>query len=189
MTLASPFNGPVFDGMFADAVETVTKNLLQARPSASAGDIATLQDQVTSVMQNLLNDLAFGGAPSYVFGADNSQLVNRVAGESGVDQTDTETIISEIYTDDAGGLIPHWFGNIAAVVQQAKTAKNTYDALQPNFVQRVTGTILNPVLKAVEAPLASLGVTGTQALQYITIIIVVAVIVALAYAYRSFKTK
>lgn len=181
MKLGNPFNGPVFDQMYAEAVEVVSGNILKAYTSITGSELKTLQDAVGSVMTALLQSIGFDGMPAYNFGSgDNGQLVGHVVQLSGVDATLAETIISEIYTDDALGLVPHWFGNIAEVIAQSKTMKETFKALQPSFFQRVAGTIFKPVLD-------QLGLSGSQAVLMVEILIAVAVLIAIAYFWRSFR--
>ena len=176
MTLADPFNGLVFDQMFAEAVDTVTADLLKAHPQISAGQIADLQSAVRDVMLNTLNDVAFKGELPYVFGKDNSQLVSRVAGETGQDQDLVDTIVSDAYTASAVGDIPNWFGNPVQAVQTVKTSKATWQALQPSFLQRMVGNVVAP-----------LGITGQTATRIFYAMVTLVVLVALAYVVSAFR--
>ena len=176
MKLADPFNGTIFDQMFAEAVDTVTAELLQARPQTTAGGIADLQSAVHDVMLNTLNDVAFNGESAYVFQGDSSHLVNRVAAEAGQDPMLTETIISDAYTDSATGRIPNWFGNPVQAVNSVKQEKAAWKALQPSFLQRLVGTIVSP-----------LGITGQTATRIFYVMVGLVVLVALAYVVNAFK--
>ena len=178
MTLKAPFTGPIFDQMFAEAVDTVTSHLLTAYTQITGGELASLQDAASSVMSALIQAIGFDGYPGYNFnpGADNSRLILHVSQLSGIDQTLTETIVMEIYTDDANGEIPHWFGNIAQVIAQSKAQSEQWKALQPSFLQRVAGTIVAP-----------LGFSGAQAILLLEIGIAIVALIAVAYVWRSFK--
>lgn len=176
MLLKSPFNGPIFDQMFQEAVESVTAHILTAYPNPTEQQKTYLNQSVPAVIGNLLNDIAFNGIPGYVFGGENSLLVARVSQEAGTDTTLAETIISEVYTEDSTGEIPHWFENPAAVIAMAKSSKATFLALQPSFIQRVAGTIFAPF-----------GITGGQAILYIQILIGLVALVAVAYIVRTVK--
>ena len=176
MKLADPFNGIMFEQMFAEAVDTVTAELLQARNQVSGGDIADLQTAVRDVMLNTLNDVAFNNEQPYTFGGDNRVLVARVASEAGQDPMLTETIISDAYTDSATGRISNWFGNPVQAVQQMKSEQNRWKALQPSFLQKVVGTIVTP-----------LGITGQTATRIFYVMAGLAVLVALAYVVNAFR--
>jgi hypothetical protein len=136
------------------------------------------KSSINGIMLNTLNDVAFNGQKQYDFSpaADNSILINRVASESGTGVTFTETIVSLAYTDSATGDIPNWFGNPVQAITQVKQSKQTFEALQPSFAQRVAATIFSP-----------LGISGSQAILYLEILAVVAAIIAVAYVWRSFK--
>jgi hypothetical protein len=175
MKLGDPFNGPVFDQMFAEAVDTVTGNLLQGL--ASGGETkTTLTRKVSDVLTQALNNVAFGGLPGYSFSADNSVLVGKTANDAGQPYTLTETIISEAYTDSSTGDIPAWFVNPKQAIASLANEKSTADALTPSFAQRVAATIFAPF-----------GITGSTAILYLKILAAVAILIGLAYVIRTFK--
>lgn len=177
MNLPEPYTGAVYDQMLSEAVEVVTSKLLQAYPTITAGKLSDLQDAVKEVLTTTLDYVAFKGFPGYDFtpGADNSHLVNQVASDVGLDPTETETIISEIYTEDAVGDTIHWFGNVSAQAPATETAAlQKYAALQPSFWQRVAGTIVAP-----------LGVSGATAITYAKIAVGLAALGVGAYVVRT----
>lgn len=180
MKLAAPFTGPVFDVMYDPAVDVVTSKLLTAFSQITGNELGALRSNVDAVMSALIQAVGLDQPPqapyNFTPGANNGALLSRVVQLSGVDPNLTETIVSEIYTDDAGGLIPHWFGNIAQIVAQSKTAKQTWQALQPSFLQRVAGTIVAP-----------LGISGAQAILLAEILIGLVALIAIAYVWRSFR--
>ena len=188
MTLPAPFNGPQFDADFSSAVDQVTSDFITSLPATpSTADRDMYRQGVNGVMQNALNDVAFNGERSYTFGEDNSHLVNRVAGECGLGETFTETILQIVYTDSALGTISNFYGNPAQSVATYKSTADQSKALTPTVGDTISGGITK-IVSTVTKPLTdAIGITGSQAVAIGTVIVIIAALVALAYVYRSVK--
>jgi hypothetical protein len=171
--LNDPFNGPVFDQMFAEAADTVTSNLLKAMTES---DRTKLRASVYAVMLYTLDAVAFHSSKAFTFGTDNDALISLIASQSGVNLNLTETIIGEAYTDSETGAIPAWYNNPAQAVQSLANERTTAEALTPSFAQRVAATIFSPF-----------GIAGSTAITYLKVIAILAVFVGAAYVLRTFK--
>lgn len=186
MTLPDPFNGIIFSQMEAQAIATIYNDVAKAY---GQNPPSGLRADITAVMENLLNAVGFQGFNPYVFNGDNAALVSKVSSDSGVDYGETETIIGWIYTEEANGVggVPPWFSNPGAIVVASQTALNKFDALQPTFVQKVVGTIAQPIQQAGSALLDKLGISSTTLYVIVAVILIIAILFTVGYAKRAFN--
>lgn len=181
MTPNAPFTGELFDAMFAEAVYSVASSIARAGTTSQATELP----KVRTVMLEYLAALQAGTVQAYRPDTPSPEIVTAVSNGSGVDYTSTEAILGEVSDETASGLIPAWLLNPAQVTLDYNRTRDAVAALRPPIIYRVAQTILDPITKAAAAAgieLPSLAGVVT----FLKVLLFIAVLVGLAYAYRTF---